>query len=85
MALSQAVVELPGDLSITAVDVSAHETIARLAEGHGELTGLALWLMAERQKVTLQLVLLIVCCPDQVDVQACIHENMLLKEDKSHL
>lgn len=48
---SQAVVELPSDLSITAVDVAAHETIASLAEGHGELTGLALWLMAERQKV----------------------------------
>ena len=43
--------ELPGDLSITAVDVAAHETVASLAEGFGELTGLALWLMAERQKV----------------------------------
>jgi len=51
---SQAVVELPSDLSITAVDVAAHETIASLAEGHGELTGLALWLMAERQKVIKQ-------------------------------
>ncbi len=44
--------ELPSDLSITAVDVAAHETVASLAEGHGELTGLALWLLAERQKVT---------------------------------
>ena len=47
----QAVMELPGDLSITAVDVAAHEEVASLAEGFGELTGLALWLMAERQKV----------------------------------
>ena len=47
----QAVMELPGDLSITAVDVAAHEEVADLAEGFGELTGLALWLMAERQKV----------------------------------
>ncbi|CAL5229330.1 g12636 [Coccomyxa viridis] len=46
----EAVVELPSDLSITAVDVAAHETVASLAEGHGELTGLALWLLAERQK-----------------------------------
>lgn len=48
---SQALVELPGDLSVTAVDVAAHEEVAGLAEGRGELTGLALWLMAERQKV----------------------------------
>ncbi len=46
--------ELPSDLSITAVDVAAHETVASLAEGHGELTGLALWLLAEQQKVTCQ-------------------------------
>ena len=52
MAHFQAVMELPSDLSITAVDVAAHETVASLAEGHGELTGLALWLLAERQKVT---------------------------------
>ena len=44
--------ELPGDLSITAVDVAAHKTVASLAEGHGELTGLALWLTAERHKVS---------------------------------
>ena len=52
MHAPQAVVELPSDLSITAVDVAAHDTVASLAEGHGELTGLALWLLAERQKVT---------------------------------
>ncbi|EIE20473.1 rubisco small subunit N-methyltransferase, partial [Coccomyxa subellipsoidea C-169] len=46
----QALVELPGNLSVTAVDVAAHEEVAGLAEGRGELTGLALWLMAERQK-----------------------------------
>jgi hypothetical protein len=43
--------EMPGDISITAVDVAAHHDVAALAEGRGELTGLALWLMAERQKV----------------------------------
>ena len=48
---SQAVVELPSDLSITAVDVAAHETVASLAEGQGELTGLALLLLAEQHKV----------------------------------
>ena len=43
--------ELPGDISVTTVDVSAHAEAAPLAAGRGELTGLALWLMAERQKV----------------------------------
>lgn len=50
----QALVELPGDISVTAVDVAAHEDVSGLAEGRGELTGLALWLMAERQKVRSQ-------------------------------
>lgn len=50
----QALVELPGDISVTAVDVAAHEEVSGLAEGRGELTGLALWLMAERQKVRSQ-------------------------------
>ena len=43
--------ELPGDISVTTVDVGAHAEAAPLAAGRGELTGLALWLMAERQKV----------------------------------
>lgn len=51
MHVVQAVMELPGDLSITAVDVAGHGDVASLADGFGELTGLALWLMAERQKV----------------------------------
>lgn len=55
--LFQALVELPSDLSITSVDVGAHETVASLAEGKGELTGLALWLLAERQKVSRRSVL----------------------------
>lgn len=42
---------MPGDISITAVDVAAHSDVAKLAEGRGELIGLALWLLAERQKV----------------------------------
>lgn len=40
--------ELPQDIAITAVDVAKHPLVADLAEGRGELTGLALWLMAER-------------------------------------
>ena len=43
--------ELPGDISITTVDVCAHAEAGPIAAGRGELTGLALWLMAERQKV----------------------------------
>ncbi|KAK9917898.1 hypothetical protein WJX75_009348 [Coccomyxa subellipsoidea] len=46
----ETLVELPGDMSVTAVDVAAHDEVSGLAEGRGELTGLALWLMAERQK-----------------------------------
>lgn len=48
---NQALLELPGDISVTAVDVAAHADVAQLAAGRGELTGLALWLMAERHKV----------------------------------
>lgn len=47
----QALLELPGDISVTGVDVAAHPDVAPLAAGRGELTGLALWLMAEQAKV----------------------------------
>lgn len=39
---------------MTAVDVAAHGEVAELAEGRGELTGLALWLLAERHKARSQ-------------------------------
>ena len=44
---------MSGDACVTAADVTAEQTIAAAAEGRGELTGLALWLLAERQKVCL--------------------------------
>lgn len=47
----QVVLRIPGDLCVTAADVAAEETVGQLAAGRSELTGLALWLMAERQKV----------------------------------
>ena len=43
--------EVGGDASVTAVDVAEHPVVAPLAAGRGELTGLALWLMAERRQV----------------------------------
>ena len=43
--------EVSGDCSVTAVDVADHPVVGGIAEGHGELTGLALWLMAERAQV----------------------------------
>lgn len=36
---------------MTAVDVAEHPVVGALAAGRGELTGLALWLMAEREQV----------------------------------
>ena len=44
--------EVGGDSSVTAVDVAEHPVVAPLAAGRGELTGLALWLMAERRQVS---------------------------------
>lgn len=43
--------EVGGDCSVTAVDVGEHPVVGALAAGRGELTGLALWLMAEREQV----------------------------------
>ena len=47
----QVVMEVSGDSSVTAVDVADHPVVGGLAAGRGELTGLALWLMAERCQV----------------------------------
>ena len=49
---SQVVMEVSGDSSVTAVDVAEHPVVGPLAAGRGELTGLALWLMAERHQVS---------------------------------
>lgn len=46
----QVVMEVPSELAVTAYDVKQHEVVAELAEGRSELTGLALWVMAERAK-----------------------------------
>eukprot|EP00873_Tetraselmis_striata_P017580 jgi/Tetstr1/437844/TSEL_026484.t1 len=40
--------EVPSELAVTAYDVKQHLVVAELAEGRSELTGLALWIMAER-------------------------------------
>lgn len=47
----QVLLEIPGDLGITSVDVEKNPALAALAAGRSELVGLALWLMAERAKV----------------------------------
>lgn len=47
----QVLLEVPGELGITAVDAKKHEDVGPLAEGRSELIQLGLWLMAERKKV----------------------------------
>jgi hypothetical protein len=49
VAPGEVLLELPDSFAVTATDVAAHPRVARLAEGRGELVGLALWLMAERE------------------------------------
>ena len=39
---------IPDALAVTTADVTSHPLVASLAEGRGELVGLALWLLAER-------------------------------------
>ena len=39
---------IPDALAVTTADVTSHPLVAPLAEGRGELVGLALWLLAER-------------------------------------
>ena len=51
VAQGEVVLQVPGDLAITAVDVDKDPKLAALAQGHSELVGLALWLLQERSKV----------------------------------
>ena len=48
----QVLFSLPGDHAVTMTDVQTEPAVAGVAEGRGELTGLALWLMYERSKVS---------------------------------
>lgn len=50
--LLQVLFSLPGDHAVTMTDVQTEPAVAGVAEGRGELTGLALWLMYERSKVS---------------------------------
>lgn len=49
---SDVVLEIPGSLAITSVDVSKDPQLEALARGRSELVGLALWLMLERSKAS---------------------------------
>ncbi|PSC76514.1 U3 small nucleolar ribonucleo MPP10 [Micractinium conductrix] len=49
-AAGEVLLQLPGDLAITSVDVGKDPALAAVAEGRSELVGLALWLLAERAK-----------------------------------
>ena len=44
------ILEIPGDLAVTSVDVGKDQLLSTLAEGRSELVGLALFLMLERSK-----------------------------------
>ena len=48
----QVLFSLPGDHAVTMTDVQTEPAVAGVAEGRGELIGLALWLMYERSKVS---------------------------------
>ena len=47
----EVLLQVPGSLAITAVDVGKDAQLEVLARGRSELVGLALWLMQERAKV----------------------------------
>lgn len=51
VAQGEVVLQVPGDLAITSVDVDKDPPLAALAQGCSELVGLALWLLQERSKV----------------------------------
>jgi hypothetical protein len=51
VAQGEVVLQVPGDLAITSVDVDKDPQLAALAQGRSELVGLALWLLQERSKV----------------------------------
>ena len=44
----QAACRIPQDIAITAVDAHKHPLVGALAADRGEITSLALWLLAER-------------------------------------
>ncbi|KAG7675298.1 hypothetical protein Ndes2526B_g08170 [Nannochloris sp. 'desiccata'] len=48
VAKGEVILEIPGDLAVTSVDVGKDELLSTLAEGRSELVGLALFLMQER-------------------------------------
>jgi len=48
VAAGEVLAELPEAAAVTTADVLAHPLVGPLAEGRGELVGLALWLLAER-------------------------------------
>ena len=50
-AAGDVLLQIPGSLAITAVDVAKDPQLEPLAQGRSELVGLALWLMQERSKV----------------------------------
>jgi histone-lysine N-methyltransferase SETD3 len=50
VAKSEVILEIPGDLAVTSVDVGKDEMLSALAEGRSELVGLALFLMQERSR-----------------------------------
>jgi hypothetical protein len=52
VAQSDVVLEIPGSLAITSVDVGKDPQLKPLARGRSELVGLALWLMLERSKAS---------------------------------
>jgi histone-lysine N-methyltransferase SETD3 len=50
VAKGEVILEIPGDLAATSVDVGKDELLSTLAEGRSELVGLALFLMQERSR-----------------------------------
>ena len=51
VAAGEALLQLPGDLAITSVDVGKDAALAAVVQERSELVGLALWIMQERAKV----------------------------------
>jgi hypothetical protein len=48
----QAMCQLPQDVAITAVDAHSHPLVGELTAQKGEITSIALWLLAERSQVS---------------------------------
>ena len=46
--LEQAICQIPQDAAITATDAAKHALVGPLAQGRGDITALALWLLGER-------------------------------------